>query len=93
MMELIQFNVRRIPFFKAWGVFAFMGDMTILIASEPILLSPICCADDSDVLLVQSQGQYASSSTKAARETTDDRPRDHVRSYVMVVLMIGSHRS
>jgi len=34
MNELIQFNLRRIPFFKAWGIFAFMGDVTILIASE-----------------------------------------------------------
>jgi hypothetical protein len=91
MMELIQFNLRRIPYFKAWGIFAFMGDMTILIASEPFPSSDICCADDSDVLLVQSQGQYASSSTKIAGETTDDRPRDHVRSNVMFVLMIGSH--
>jgi len=74
MMELIQFNLRRIPFFKAWGAFAFMGDMTILIASESFPTSNIGCADGSDLLLVQSQGQYASSSTKVARETTDDRP-------------------
>jgi hypothetical protein len=34
MMELIQFNLRRIPFFKAWGIFAFMGDVTIWVASK-----------------------------------------------------------
>ena len=34
MNELIQFNLHRIPLFKAWGIFAFMGDVTILIASE-----------------------------------------------------------
>lgn len=43
------------------------------------LIGLLCHTDDSDVLLVEGQGQYAPPSAKVAGELADDRPRDHVR--------------
>ena len=69
MMALQNFNLRRIPYFKAWGIFAFMGDVTIWIASE----SPLWFlgADDSDILSVEGPGEYATSSTEVTWKITD----------------------
>jgi hypothetical protein len=71
MMELIQFNLRRIPYFKAWGIFAFMGDVTIWLTSESMLVQIDDGADPSDVLPIQSKGEYATSTTKVVTEVAD----------------------
>ena len=49
----------------------------------------MCHTDDSDVLLVEGQGQYAPPSAKVAGEIADDRPRDHVRCSAYSHLTIG----
>jgi hypothetical protein len=52
MMELRDFNVRRVPYFQAWGVFAFLGDVAIWVASKlPIFISS---SGNEDGLLVRT---------------------------------------
>lgn len=36
MMDIREFNMRRIPYFKAWGILAFLGDVAIWVASTSV---------------------------------------------------------
>jgi hypothetical protein len=56
LQEFRAFNQHRIPFFKAWGILALVGDTCIWVASEPKPSPSRGEADDSDVLSPSSKG-------------------------------------
>jgi hypothetical protein len=88
--------MRRVPYFKAWGKFAFLGDVTIWATSTLFILPLDVYRFGSDLLLVESQGEFIVSTTKSPGETADYTSWNHVRlvssPFVQEDLMKGSLR-